>query len=168
MVLDVASKRRAAVLALALLPTLSCGGPPIAGTPRPAGTSHSPISAAPEPMPTLNGHYQVVAGDPADTAPETWVFTPCGEGCATAEMGGEGSRRRATARYVDKQWIIDMHVGGAVQCGDGTSVPGTAHYSWNPDTLEGRYWSTADFSPCGTDNPLDSYPLPLKLTKDSP
>jgi hypothetical protein len=116
----------------------------------------------------MEGHYQVVAGDPGDTAPETWVFTPCGDGCATAEMGGEGSRRRATARYINKQWIIDMHVGAAVQCGDGTSVPGTVHYSWNPDTLEGRYWSTADISPCGKDNPLDSYPVPLKLTKDAP
>lgn len=83
-------------------------------------------------------------------------------------MGGEGSRRRATARWVDKQWIIDMHVGAAVQCGDGKSVPGTAHYSWDRDSLEDRSWSTADMSPCGKDHPLDSYPVPLRLSKDGP
>ena len=157
---------RVAVLAVALLPALSCGGQPIAGTARPAGTSRSPTSVNRAPTPQMEGHYQVVTGDP-DTPPVTWVFTSCGDGCAEVVMG-EGSGRRATARYIRMQWIIDMHTAAAVQCGDGTSVPGTAHYSWNPDTLEGRFWSSADRSPCGTDQPLDTYPVPLKLSKDGP
>ena len=52
-----------------------------------------------------------------------------------------------------------------MQCGDGTFVPGFAHYTWNPDTLQGRYWSTADSRPCGNDESLDTYPVPLTLTK---
>ena len=113
----------------------------------------------------MEGSYKVVTGPPG-TLPVTWVFTPCGDGCAEVEMGEEGSSQRGTARYIKFQWTIDVHTTGALQCGDGTHVPGTAHYSWNPDTLEGRYWSTADSSrPCGYEQSLDTYPVPLILTK---
>jgi len=113
----------------------------------------------------MKGSYKVVTG-PVGTLPVTWVFTPCGDGCAEVEMGEDGSGQRATARYVNFQWTIDVHTTGALQCGDGTHVPGTAHYSWNPDTLEGRYWSTADSSrPCGYQQSLDTYPVPLTLNK---
>jgi hypothetical protein len=112
----------------------------------------------------MEGEYKVVAG-PQGTASVTWVFTPCGDGCAEVDMGGQGSAQRATARYLKNNWIIDAHSNAAVQCGDGTFVPGTAHYSWNPDTLQGRYWSTSDSRPCGNDEPLDTYPVPLTLTK---
>lgn len=84
-------------------------------------------------------------------------------------MGGSGSSQRATARYVEKNWAMDVHSTRALQCGDGTFVPGTAHYSWNPDTLKGRYWSTADSSsPCGYEQSLDTYPVPLTLTWAGP
>jgi hypothetical protein len=113
----------------------------------------------------MQGPYKVVTGPPG-TSPVTWVFTPCGDGCAEVEMGEEGSSQRGTARYLTFQWMIDVHTTGSLQCGDGTHVPGTAHYSWNPDTLEGRYWSTADSSrPCGYEQSLDTYPVPLTLTK---
>ncbi|OBK40318.1 hypothetical protein A5658_22050 [Mycobacterium sp. 1245111.1] len=96
------------------------------------------------------------------------MFTPCGESCAQVDMSGPGAAQRATARYIKLDWIIDAHSNAAVQCGDGTFVPGTAHYSWNPDTLQGRYWSTADSRPCGNDESLDTYPVPLTLTKAAP
>lgn len=116
-------------------------------------------------MPKMEGSFNVVAG-PAGTPTETWIFTSCGDGCADVQIGGQGSNQRATARYVGVAWTIDLHSTTALQCGNGTHVPGTAHYSWNPDTLEGRYWSTADGGqPCGYGQSLDTYPVPLKLTK---
>jgi hypothetical protein len=120
----------------------------------------------PEPaLPKMEGSYKVVAGPPG-TPPVTWTFTPCGAGCAQVEMGEQGSNHQGTARYVNIAWTLDVHTNGALQCGDGTHVPGTAHYSWNPDTLQGRYWSTADAGrPCGYEQSLDTLPVPLILTK---
>jgi hypothetical protein len=157
---------RVAAFMIILLTAVGCGALPsktVVG--HPAGTSRSQ-AAAPQPaLPKMEGSYKVVAGLPG-TLPVTWVFTPCGDGCADVEMGEEGSSQRGTARYVNFQWTIDVHTTGALQCGDGTHVPGTAHYSWNPDTLEGRYWSTADSSrPCGYEPSLDTYPVPLTLKK---
>jgi hypothetical protein len=149
-----------------LLTTVSCGALPsktVVG--QPAGTSRGQPSAPLPALPKMQGPYKVVAGPPG-TLPVTWVFTPCGDGCAEVEMGGQVSSQRATARYINMQWTIHVHTTGALQCADGTHIPGTAHYSWNPDTLEGRYWSTADSSrPCGYEQSLDTYPVPLTLTK---
>jgi hypothetical protein len=157
---------RVAAFMIILLTTVGCGALPsktIVG--HPAGTSRSQASAPQPAPPKMEGSYKVVTGPPG-TLPVTWVFIPCGDGCADVEMGEEGSSQRGTARYVNFQWTIDVHTTGALQCGDGTHVPGTAHYSWNPDTLEGRYWSTADISrPCGYEPSLDTYPVPLTLKK---
>jgi hypothetical protein len=148
-----------------LLTTVGCGALPSKTVGHPTGTSRSQGSTPQPALPKMAGSYKVVTGPPG-TLPVTWVFTPCGDGCAEVEMGEEGSSQRGTARYTNLQWTIDVHTTGALQCGDGTHVPGTAHYSWNPDTLEGRYWSTADSSrPCGYEQSLDTYPVPLTLNK---
>jgi hypothetical protein len=159
---------RIAAFVFAAFITASCGGLPSKGAAHQATTSQSPTPTSQLAVPRLEGAYKVVAGGPG-TPPETWVFAPCGDGCAEVEIGGEGSSKRATARYVNTNWTVDIHSPRALQCGDGTYVPGTAHYSWNPDTLEGRYWSTADGSrPCGYDQSLDTYPVPLTLTWAGP
>jgi hypothetical protein len=156
-----------AALMVILLTTVSCGALISKTTDgHPAGVSRGQAWPPQSALPKMEGSYKVVAGPPG-TLPVTWIFTPCGDGCAEVEMGSrDGSGQRATARYIHPQWTIDLHSTGALQCGDGTSVPGTAHYSWNPDTLEGRYWSTSDSShPCGYEQSLDTYPVPLTLTK---
>jgi hypothetical protein len=159
---------RILVLLTALLTTTNCSGTSSKHAAHPSVTSRTQTSAVPVEAAQMNGPYKVVAGT-AGTPPVTWVFTPCGDGCAKVEMGGDASDQRATARYVNMNWTIDKHSLRALQCGDGTSVPGTAHYSWNPDTLEGRYWSTADSSnPCGYGQSLDTYPVPLTLTWAGP
>jgi hypothetical protein len=156
---------RVAAFMIILLTTVGCGALPSKTVGHPAGTSRSQASAPQPALPKMEGSYKVVTGPPG-TLPVTWVFTPCGDGCAEVEMGEEGSSQRGTARYINFQWTIDVHTTGSLQCGDGTHVPGIAHYSWNPDTLEGRYWSTADSSrPCGYEQSLDTYPVPLTLTK---
>jgi hypothetical protein len=156
---------RVAGCVVILLTTAGCGALPSKAMRHPAATSRSQASATQPAHPKMEGSYKVVTG-PAGTLPVTWVFTPCGDGCAEVEMGGEASSQRGTARYNNLDWTIELHTTGALQCGDGTHVPGTAHYSWNPDTLEGRYWSTADSSrPCGYEQSLDTYPVPLTLTK---
>ena len=156
---------RVAAFVIILLTTVGCGALPSKNVGHPAGTSRSQASAPQPALPKIEGSYKVVTGPPG-TSPVTWVFTPCGDGCAEVEMGEKGSSQRGTARYIKFQWTIHVHTTGALQCGDGTHVPGTAHYSWNPDTLEGRYWSTADGSrPCGYEQSLDTYPVPLTLTK---
>jgi hypothetical protein len=128
-------------------------------------TTSSQASAPQPATPSMQGPYKVVTG-PSGTPPVTWTFTPCGDGCAQVKLGEDASSQQGTARYIDMNWTLDVHSTGALQCGDGTHVPGTAHYSWNPDTLKGRYWSTADkSSPCGYDQSLDTFPVPLTLTK---
>jgi hypothetical protein len=155
---------RVAAFMIILLTTVGCGALPSKTVRHPAGTTHSQASTPQPALPKMEGSYKVVTGPPG-TLPVTWVFTPCGDGCAEVEMGEEGSSQRGTPRYLNIQWTIDVHTTGALQCGDGTHVPGTAHYSWNPDTLEGRYWSTADSSrPCGYEQSLDTYPVPLTMT----
>jgi hypothetical protein len=156
---------RIAVFMIVPLTTVGCGALPSTTAGHPVAASRGQAPSPEPPPPKMQGSYKVVAGPPG-TLPVTWVFTPCGDGCAQVEMGGEGSSQRGTARYVNVQWTLDVHTTGALQCGDGTHVPGTAHYSWNPDTLEGRYWSTADSSsPCGYEQSLDTYPVRLTLTK---
>jgi hypothetical protein len=159
---------RIAALMLTALMAAGCGQAPPKGVAHRNPTSQSPTPTPQVAVPRIEGPYKVVAGGP-DTPPVTWIFTACGDGCAQVEIGGEGSSQRATARYVNMNWTVDMHSTHALQCGDGTPVPGTAHYSWNPDTLEGRYWSTADrSSPCGYEQSLDTYPVPLTLTWAGP
>jgi hypothetical protein len=157
---------RVAAIVIILVTTAGCGGSPSKSHAHRTSTSPTQTTAHEAGVPQMNGPYNVVKGD-AGTPPVTWVFDPCGDGCAEVEM--EGSRQRATARYVKMNWIVDVHSPDALQCGDGTPVPGTAHYTWNPDNLEGRYWSTADSDrPCGYGQSLDTYPVPLKLTWAGP
>lgn len=148
---------------LVLMTTVGCGALSSTTGGHPIATSRSQPPASQTAAPQMQGPYKVIAGPPG-TPPVTWIFTPCGNGCAAVAM--EGSSQQATARYINLNWTIDVHTTGALQCGDGTHVPGTAHYSWNPDTLQGRYWSTADSSrPCGYEQSLDTFPVPLTLTK---
>lgn len=160
---------RVAALIIVTQAIASCGALPsktTAGQPTATGRDHA-TALPPQPtLPKMEGSYRVIAGPPG-TIPVTWEFTPCGDGCAQVEMG-QASGQRATARYINMNWSIDLHSNAALQCGNGTYVPGTAHYSWNPDTLQGRYWSTADSHPCGNDQSLDTYPVPLTLTKAGP
>ena len=113
----------------------------------------------------MTGSYQVTMGSDPDSDTETWVFTSCGDGCAQVEFPKRTSRENATARYIEIQWTLNVHRQGAVQCGDGSFGPGTAHYTWNPDTLKGRYWASADAGVCGNSAPFDTDPVPLKLEK---
>lgn len=151
-----------------LVTTASCAGSPAKIVAHPTDASRSQASVPVAALPQMNGPYKVVAGDPG-TPPVTWIFTSCGDGCAQVEMGGEGSGRRTMARYTDMNWTIEIHSTRALQCGDGTFLPGTTHYSWNPDTLQGRSWSTSDNTrPCGYEQSLDTDPVPLTLTWAGP
>lgn len=144
-----------------------CAGAPPGYLDRPAPASPSSTSATTSATPVneINGAYSVVTGDPDDSHPTTWVFTSCGDGCAQVEIPDGDSKNHASARYVKTQWTVHLHLNAAVQCGDGSFGPGIAHYSWNPDTLKGRYWATSDAHVCGSPEPFDTYPVPLTLTK---
>jgi hypothetical protein len=116
-----------------------CAEPPRSYLARPAPPSRSSTSAAP--VNEINGTYSVVTGDPNEAHPTTWVFTSCGDGCAHVDIPDGNSKDQALARYVANQWTVQLHLNAAIQCGDGTFGPGIAHYTWNPDTLKGRYWA---------------------------
>lgn len=149
--------------ALMIATTVGCAGVParISGRPMPA----SPASTSAPPVNQMSGRYWAVTGDRTDVHPNTWVFTSCGDGCAQLDITQGESSDHAVARYVNDQWTVEVRSRTAIQCGDGTTGPGVAHYSWNPITLKGRYWATSDARVCGNPDPLETYPVPLTLTK---
>jgi hypothetical protein len=162
------TSRGAAVAVIAAAVTIigavaSCAEPPPSYLARPAPPSRPSTSAAP--VNEINGAYSVVTGDLNDSHPMTWVFTSCGDGCAQVDIPDGDSKNQALARYVKSQWTVHLHLNAAVQCGDGSFGPGVAHYSWNPDTLKGRYWASSDAHVCGSLDPFDTDPVPLTLTK---
>lgn len=126
-------------------------------------TRSSASAAAPNQM---SGAYKVVTGAP-DDVPNRWVFTPCGDGCADVDIPEGDSTAHARARVVDNQWTLDKPAHSAVRCGDGSSGPGTAHFSWNPVTLTGRYWGSPKSGACGSSQASDTQLVPLTLTKVS-
>jgi hypothetical protein len=140
-----------------------CAEPPRSYLARPAPPSRSSTSAAP--VNEIDGTYSVVTGDPNEAHPTTWVFTSCGDGCAHVDIPDGDSKDQALARYVANQWTVQLHLNAAIQCGDGTFGPGIAHYTWNPDTLKGRYWASSDAHVCGSADPFDTDPVLLTLTK---
>jgi hypothetical protein len=159
---------RAAVVIISGTATLIA---PIAGChDRPADTRslRAPAKAPEAPAPPVNeidGAYQVVTGRPDDTHSNRWVFASCGNGCAQVDIPDGGSTNHGMARYVNQQWVINVHTRAAIQCGDGSFAGGTEHFSWNPDTLKGRYWSSSDAQACGQPEPFDTDPVPLTLTR---
>lgn len=76
---------------------------------------------------TFKGTYTMTAIQ-ANT--ETWVVTPCGPGCATVVASGPRIKSwSATAQFVNGKWQITVSRPDAVKCPDGSTAPGTTHYS---------------------------------------
>lgn len=150
--------------AVAIVATaVGCAGAPAKHSTRP--TTSSPSSTSTSPATQMDGRYWAVTYYSDGSHPNTWVFTSCGDGCADLDIAQGGSSDHAVARYVNNQWTVEVRSRGAIQCGDGTTGPGVAHYTWNPDTLKGRYWSTSDAHVCGNPDPVETDPVPLTLTK---
>ena len=112
---------------------------------------------------TMSGHYiatETAAGGQSSTT--DWYFTPCGDGCANVTIGtGTGTSQ---ARLVNNQWALD--IAHTTVCPDGSEAPssGTAHITWDPNTLAGSAQITEKIATCGAAAP-DSWTNNFQLTQ---
>ena len=126
--------------------------PPPASTvtlPPPPAVAPPDLTPAPAVIPTMSGHYHE-----SDTnlttgivTPNEFEFTPCGEGCADAVIGGSGVPQRA--RLHGDQWSMDLDAN--VNCPDGSHMPNaaTTHLAWDANSLTGTARFTYKYSACG-------------------
>lgn len=125
-------------------------------------------SASPASADDLLGTYTMQLGDNTST----WTVTPCASDpnqtdfvpCVhVADSGGNFAPWQADARSSVGYWTLAVDRPDAVSCEDGSTLPATVHYWWNPATLEGK----AGFffgGGCG-DVPASSLYGPFTLTK---
>jgi serine/threonine kinase PknH len=122
----------------------------------PSNPPAAPASAAAANQ--MNGHYIETQTDPSTGQPMTsagqpvtndWYFTPCGDGCASASVGGPNAGAVGQARLVNGQWTIDT--AASVNCVDGTHVPNvfSSRRTWDPNTLAGALQQTYKVPACG-------------------
>jgi hypothetical protein len=113
--------------------------------------------------PTMSGHY--IATDTVSSGGQSitsdWYFTPCGDGCANVSIGTTGTSQ---ARLVNNQWTLDTD--HTTVCPDGSKVSraGTAHYTWDPNTLAGTDQITEKIATCGATTP-ESWTNNLQLRR---
>lgn len=144
----------AALAAATAAPAWADDPPPDGPTPAPVPPPATANTAAP------NGAFDANEdGDP----PEPWMFASCGNGCAAVTFP-DGQTREADLE--NGQWRLDdVNNANAVKCAsDGTEHPGSAHYSWDANTLIGQVWATDDTGACGSVPGDDTTPVPFNLT----
>ncbi|MBN7311799.1 hypothetical protein [Mycobacteroides abscessus] len=106
----------------------------------------------------MSGHYIRTATNRESGATMTthWYATPCGPGCASIEICANDKHERCgTARAALSQghWAMDVRV--TLVCTDqfgnpAGDIPGgaIAHYTWDPNTLDGVAETTTDGPGC--------------------
>jgi hypothetical protein len=101
--------------------------------------------------PTMSGHYiETWTAANGQSGTNDWYFTPCGDGCASAAVGGPSHGPLGQARLVNGQWTLDS--AGDWACPDGShDVPDalSLHFTWDPNTLAGTVQSTIKVPACG-------------------
>jgi hypothetical protein len=150
-----------AICAAVAAGTVGCGR--AGGPPNPAPAPPAEPSSGSATANEMSGPFAAVEeGDP----PATWMFRPCGNGCAEVTFA---DGRTAVATLDNGQWRLDeLDNATAIKCtADGSENPGTAHYSWDPTTLTGQTWATDDSGACGALPGIDTAGVPFKLTPAS-
>jgi hypothetical protein len=102
--------------------------------------------------PTMSGTYTLTSTSPYWNN-FVFQFTPCGPGCSQAQnpaQPGYGGR----AHLSGGQWKLDIPNDlTAIGCPDQSTHPGTDHYLWDANTLQGQTFSTAVSDPCPNPHP---------------
>lgn len=96
----------------------------------------------------MNGHYTYTETDSAGQVINgDWYVVPCGDGCVSVSLTPSGPKRQA--HMVNNQWVMDGT--DELECSDGTKIPDAtnAHFTWDPNTLEGNVVTTDVVSVCG-------------------
>jgi hypothetical protein len=79
--------------------------------------------------------------------PTTWTITPCEADPArkpfvpcvhVADGGGEFQPWQADAHFSVGFWSLSVERPDAISCDDGSKLPATVKYWWNPVSLQGR------------------------------
>jgi hypothetical protein len=134
-----------------------------------AGVAVAAAGAAWADPPTMSGSYTAsFPADPRFTA--TWVFTPCGPGCAHVQGPGNPPTWNGQAQLTGGQWALNIpNDPNQISCSDGSLHTGDGHEVWDANTLQGQYWSTAAGDPCpgGAPGPYISAANQFNLTKAS-
>ncbi|MGH3636502.1 MAG: hypothetical protein ACRDTS_20920 [Mycobacterium sp.] len=147
-----------AAVAVGTAGPVGAGGPPNPSPAPPVGPSPASATAT-----EMSGPYTALEeGD----VPAVWMFTPCGNGCAEVTFP---DGRIAQADVENGVWRLDeVDNATAIKCtADGSENPGTAHYSWDPNTLAGETWATDDSGACGAVPGSDTAAVPFNLTAAS-
>jgi hypothetical protein len=110
--------------------------------------------------PVLSGHYIKEETDASGRhATTNLYFTPCGDGCANEQDGGQ-------AHLNNGQWVMDDT--GNATCADGSTAVDVlkVHYVWDATTLQGTVQMTVTAPACGQ-SAGQQYTNALQLTQAS-
>jgi hypothetical protein len=105
----------------------------------------------------IPGKYTVTRSGPiapamaAGTAPTMWTVSRCGSDCA--QVIGDNAVTWEV-RLADGRWTGSGKRPDAVDCKNGTAVPGTSELSLDAQTLRGTVISTSDGPACGSPAPI--------------
>lgn len=94
------------------------------------------------------------------TAPTVWTVNPCGSGCAQV-IGDDAVTWEA--HLANGRWTGSVKRPDAVDCKNGTWVPGTSQLSLDAQTLRGTVISTSDGPACGSPAPITAGPVYIAM-----
>jgi hypothetical protein len=148
------SMRVREILAGSML-TLALVGAPLAGVVPMAGATPADTAV----LPGLVGDYVMDDNHPPDN---TWTFSACATdpardpavylpGCLLVEGNSDNGWKARAYITVKNPALWQWNRNGITKvfnCADGSIAPGDRHYSFDPETLTGKYKSYSKTQPC--------------------